>query len=187
MGNLFGEKLELCISEKVENQGFDGMNTHELGEAVDMVKDSYEIEMLKSKKKYYDTIVQAMHDGDQGDNEYYYDDVMGYPRTRSGNRMGYRGQRRTSDGRYAYHDGRMPEWNESYPAQMTRYGNYGSRYGYSHDEYMESKKNATPEQRKELLDDYLDEMYEMAKEMVEDMTPEEKAMWKQKLTRVVNM
>lgn len=38
MGNLFTEKLEMCISDKVNQVGLQNMNTHELGEAVDMVK-----------------------------------------------------------------------------------------------------------------------------------------------------
>jgi gas vesicle protein len=41
--------------------------------------------------------------------------------------------------------------------------------------------------RKQLLNDYMDDLYDMAKEMVTDMTPEEKQMWKSKLTQIVNL
>ncbi len=33
----------------------------------------------------------------------------------------------------------------------------------------------------------MDDLYDMAKEMVQDMSPEEKQMWKNKLTQIVNM
>ena len=41
--------------------------------------------------------------------------------------------------------------------------------------------------RKQLLNDYMDDLYDMAKEMVQDMSQEEKQMWKAKLTQITNM
>lgn len=178
MGNLFAERLELCVSDRIEKQGLENMNTHELGEAVDMIKDSYEMEKLKSEKRYYDTLVDAMErheysvDYDEGG-------MIGYPRNTR--RMGYPGQPRTSTGRFAYDSDRMMRDADH------SMRNYGSKYGYSHDEYMENREHATPEQKKEMLNKYMDEMYEMAKDMVEDMSPEEKQIWKSKLSRVINM
>ena len=190
MANLFAEKLELCVSEKME-QGLDKVNAKEMGEVVDMIKDSYEIEKLKAEKRYYDSVVSAMHESkDEG----YYDD-MGYP------------VRRDSRGRYM-RDGRMGYDGMDYahrPEDMTRdmYGydgrvssgsrSGGSRYGYSHDEYMDKRKEYPmtdaegAKHRKQLLNDYMDDLYDMAKEMVTDMTPEEKQMWKSKLTQIVNL
>lgn len=181
MANLFAEKLELCVSEKVE-QGLDKVNAHELGEVVDMIKDSYEIEKLKSEKRYFDAVTDAMDTHDE-----WYEDV-GYPTrrdsrgrfvssSRRGNRMGYevyahRPQEITRD---MYHD-------ES-----------GSRYGYSHDEYI-AKRSEYPmtdpegaKHRKQLLNDYMDDLYDMAKDVVSDMSPEEKQMWKTKLTQIATM
>ena len=192
MANLFAEKLEVCVSEKME-QGLDKVNAKEMGEVVDMIKDSYEIEKLKAEKRYYDSVVEAMEQGDD-----YYDD-MGYPTRRdSRGRFMSGGSRATRRGYEPY---------AHRPEDMTRdmysdgsYGNRGrmgnptmSRYGYSHDEYMEKRKEypmTDPESskhRKQLLSDYMDDMYDMAKEMVQDMSPEEKQMWKAKLSQISAM
>lgn len=183
MANLFAEKLELCVSEKME-QGLDKVNAKEMGEVVDMIKDSYEIEKLKAEKKYYDSVVNAMHEH-QSDVVDYED--MGYP------------VRRDSRGRYmsGSRNGRMGYNAYAHrPEDMTRdmYSNRNeSRYGFSHDEYVQKRSEypmTDPESakhRKQLLNDYMDDLYDMAKEMIQDMSPEEKQMWKAKLTQITNM
>lgn len=206
MANLFAEKLELCVSEKME-QGLDKVNAKEMGEVVDMIKDSYEIEKLKAEKKYYDSVVNAMHES----KEDYYDE-MGYPVRRNG--MGYSGgrSRRGFEG-YAHRPEDMSRdmyWDDmgyngggNRGGSGSRGGNRSggsrggssssSRYGYSHDEYMEKRSEYpmtdpdSAKQRKQLLNDYMDDLYDMAKEMVQDMSPEEKQMWKSKLTQITNM
>lgn len=192
MGNLFTEKLEMCISDKVNQVGLQNMNTHELGEAVDMVKDTAEIDMLKSKKRYYDTLISAMNENQYGvDYDEYgpYPNMMGYSgqsinrrsgqmnnMNRSNNRSGYPVQPRMTNGQFAY-----PNMNNGWAGMDT------SKYGYNHDEYMMNRENATPEQRKMMLDHYMDDLFDMGKEMIEDMTPEEKAVWKAKITKMVNL
>lgn len=182
MANLFAEKLELCVSEKME-QGLDKVNAKEMGEVVDMIKDSYEIEKLKAEKKYYDSVVNAMHE--HNTDESYYED-LGYPvrRDSRGRYMSTTSVNRRGYGAYAHR-----------PEDMTRdmYSDRGSRFGYSHDEYV-SKRSDYPmtdpegaKHRKQLLNDYMDDLYDMAKEMVQDMSPEEKQMWKAKLTQITNM
>lgn len=194
MANMFAEKLELCVSEKME-QGIDKVNAKEMGEVVDMIKDSYEIEKLKAEKRYFDSVVSAMNESKQDE---YYDD-MGYPVRRDsrgrfmrGGRMGYDGMdfaHRPEDmtrEMYGYSDG-------GYGGRSGGSRSGGSRYGYSHDEYMERRKEYPmtdaegAKHRKQLLNDYMDDLYDMAKEMVTDMTPEEKQMWKSKLTQIVNL
>lgn len=187
MANLFTEKLELCVSDQINNKGLDKIDARELGETVDMIKDGYEIEMLKSKKKYYDSIVEAMGESEYGSDYDYrgmtqrgYRQPVMYDDDWMESRMGYGSMGYSSRG-----GGSRGRGNNQ--------GNYGSsnssRYGFSHDEYME-KRNMYPNdeaKRKELLNTYLDDMYEMAKDMVADMSPEEKQIWKAKLSRVVNM
>lgn len=202
MANLFAEKLELCVSEKME-QGLDKVNAKEMGEVVDMIKDSYEIEKLKAEKKYYDSVVNAMHEGQ----EEMYDD-MGYPvrRDSMGRYMSNsrsRGSRRGFEA-YAHRPEDMTRdmyWDDRGYSDMGYNGNRGnnrggsnsSRYGYSHDEYMDKRSEypmTDPESakhRKQLLNDYMDDLYDMAKEMVQDMSQEEKQMWKAKLTQITNM
>lgn len=187
MANLFAEKLELCVSEKME-QGLEKVNAKEMGEVVDMIKDSYEIEKLKAEKKYYDSVVNAMHEHNA--DETYYED-MGYPvrRDSRGRFMSGRSNRMGYDA-YAHRPEDMSRdmyWDDR------GYNRGSSRYGYSHDEYVQKRSEypmSDPEsakQRKQLLNDYMDDLYDMAKEMVQDMTPEEKQMWKAKLVQITNM
>ena len=37
------------------------------------------------------------------------------------------------------------------------------------------------------LEEYMDDLGDMAKDMVRDMSPEEKQMWKTKLNKLINM
>lgn len=72
-------------------------------------------------------------------------------------------------------------------------GSQSSRYGYSHDEYMKEKQmnsgndEASKKKRMEKLEEYMDDLGTMAKDMVHDMSPEEKQMWKVKLNKLINM
>lgn len=194
MANLFSEKLELCVSEQME-KGLDKINAKEMGEVVDMIKDSYEIEKLKAEKRYYDSVVNAMEDSEH-EREDWYDD-RGYPTRRDSRGRFMSGGSRSRSSRMGY---------EAYahrPEDMTRdmYTDYDdkrrmpnlSRYGFSHDEYMDKRKEypmTDPEgakHRKQLLNDYMDDMYDMAKEMVQDMSQEEKQMWKAKLAQISAM
>lgn len=68
-----------------------------------------------------------------------------------------------------------------------------SRYGFSHDEYLQKRREhegQDPESKKkrmELLDEYLEDLCDMSKEVVQGMSPEEKQMWKSKITKILNM
>lgn len=72
-------------------------------------------------------------------------------------------------------------------------GNSSSRYGYSHDDYMQKKSSMqgndpeTMKKRAKMIDEHMDDMYEMFKEEVQDMSPEEKQMWKSKLNKIINL
>lgn len=194
MANLFAEKLELCVSEKME-QGIDKVNAKEMGEVVDMIKDSYEIEKLKAEKRYFDSVVSAMNESKQ--DEYY--DEMGYP-VRRGRRGGYPSQSRGGRmgyGSYAHRPEDMTRdmygYSDGGYGRYSNEGNGDSRFGYSHDEYM-AKRSSYPmtdpesaKHRKQLLSDYLDDLQDMTKELIADMSPEEKQMWKAKLNQIVNM
>ena len=86
--------------------------------------------------------------------------------------------RRDSRGRYMSggRNGRMSYNAYAHrPEDMTRdmYSNRNeSRYGFSHDEYVQKRSEypmSDPESakhRKQLLNDYMDDLYDMAKEMI---------------------
>lgn len=68
-----------------------------------------------------------------------------------------------------------------------------SKYGYTHDAYMDVKRKhpgqdeESERKRMEKLDECLDDIEDMAKEMVAGMTQKEKQAWKVKLNKLINM
>ena len=68
----------------------------------------------------------------------------------------------------------------------------GSRYGYSHDNYMKNRANYSmtdPEDKKErmkMLEEYTKDLVGSFSDVLEDATPEEKTMLRTKLAKVVN-
>jgi hypothetical protein len=72
-------------------------------------------------------------------------------------------------------------------------GRSNSRYGFAHDEYMEKRQQyskSAPEEnskRIELLNDFAEDLEDMAKEVVRGMSPEEKQVWKMKLNKLSSM
>lgn len=199
------EKLSECASCELE-KGIECVDTNEMGAVIDMIKDLCEAE-------YYAHISKAMEEEaeeeEEGERRYYprRRDSMG--RFVGGGRRGFEPypfpmrpwmdeetewQRRNDvqEGRMYYpnqgsgtYSGGIKRESAMPPRQM-------SRYGYSHDEYMKSKQwdSADPEHhkmRKQKLDEYLNDLQEMGKEVVQDMTPEEKQLWKQKISKLMNL
>ena len=176
-------------------RGLDNVDTKELGEAIDMVKDL-------SEAMYYCSIVEAMEEREEESKimEKHYSQTMGkYPpyqmseEYNNGGRMNYDGNR------MMYYDGNNSGNNNG--------GNNGSR-GYSgwatypqmemrdyregkspitRRNYMESKelKYDKTKQMQE-LDKYVQELTEDVLEMIHDATPEEKLSLSQKMTALAN-
>lgn len=179
------------------SKGIDQVNTKEMGEVIDMIKDLSEAEKNKMEACYYKSVIEAMENAEYGE-DYDYEGRI---------RRGYSNMNRRGYDRMLYDDVvdmRMPYSNGAYGGGsrgMSYSGggsmssgstSRGSRYGYSHDEYMNSKDKLgkTPEdmkKRADMLEDHMDEMYEMFKDEVKDMTPEEKQLWKSKLNRIINL
>lgn len=226
------EKLMDSINHELD-KGVENINTEELGEAIDMVKDLYEAKKEMYEACYYKQIMEAMEEHDFEDAEEIMDE----------GRRGYRGQSRDSMGRYTSRRGRggrrgyeedmmpmgyqepymmAPEYGRDMDMGMGRmyytegrssqrggmtsstgqssggrrgYEDGGSqrssRYGFAHDEYMEKRaQHSKPEdhaKRMELLNDFIEDLEEMAKDVVKGMSPEEKQTWKVKLNKIINM
>lgn len=221
------ETLTSCAKCELD-KGIDNVNTEEMGEVAEIIKELCEAE-------YYAKISKAMDEHEYGED---YDEYGPYEEH---SRKGYRGQPRDSRGRYMNRRGykepdyRMtpnmynehsPEWyrdmdresmNRMYysggstsgmanqggsmAGQSTTgnraYSDMGrdsreGRNGQSRRSYMETKemhKNNTPEdkeaKRKE-LDKWMTDIGTDIKELVHDMTAEEKTVAKQKLTNLAN-
>lgn len=190
--------------------------TQELSEVVDMIKDLAEVKKLAAEAHYYDTVIEAMENSEYGE-DYDWEGRLGYPVRRnqqgtSGRSMYNNGRSRRgyeeyepdypmmeremepNTGRmYTSMSARRMDGSRSGGSTQVNPQGRPSRYGFSHDKYMKERKmynSNTPEdkeKRAELLDDYMEDLYDSAKEMVTGMTPEEKQMWKTKINKIVNM
>ena len=123
---------EMCkpLEEAVKHQlnmGIESVDTKELGEVVDMIKDLYEAKEKLVKACYYKQIMEAMEEHDFEGEE----DIM------DEGRRGYRGQPRDSRGRYTSRRGyeepmdydMMPEWYRDMDRDMGKMYYSGGNMG----------------------------------------------------------
>lgn len=195
------EKLAEVAKCELE-KGIENVDTKELGEVADIIKDLSEAE-------YYAKISKAMDESEYGKD---YDEYGAYDEPRY-----YRGQPRDSRGRYMSRRGyeMTPEMYRKYPAEHYRdmdrdYGrmyyteggaNMGEgtgnstrmysemgrdrregRSGMSRRTYMETKEMGKEHGEKmKTLEQYMKELSADVTEMIQDASPEEKAMLKNKM------
>ena len=175
-------------------------NTHELGEAIDMIKDL-------SEAIYYCTITEAMEKKEDEPKEinninYYttpvynkypeasYRDMertngyMYYPIGGNNSNMGS-GTSRMSGGSNSSMGGSMNYYTEM-PYEMMRDPRQG-RAAVRRRMYMEGKEQHKDEQSQlRELEAYLEELSKDVAEMIKDASPEEKATLHQKMTTLAN-
>ena len=197
-----------CMIEKLAevakcelDRGIENVDTKELGEVADIIKDLSEAE-------YYAKISKAMDESEYGKD---YDEYGAYDEPRY-----YRGQPRDSRGRYMRRGYEMtPEMYHKYPAEHYRdmdrehgrmyytegganmgegtgnsprmYSEMGrdrreGRSGMSRRTYMETKEMGKEHGEKmKTLEQYMKELSADVTEMIQDASPEEKAMLKNKM------
>lgn len=155
-----------------------------LGEIVDIKKDI--VEMCYKKQ-----ILEAMEESDYGVD---YDE--------SG-KLYYGGRSRDSMGRYTSQRGgrrgyeqMMPMGNPDmyrfdYNNQNSVRGMNPSMRGYSNGRMnrygYEMNHSMSDENKSEMLNDFIDDLEDMAKDAMKSMTPEEKQVWKMKINKLTNM
>lgn len=203
------EKLTECAKCEIDEKGIEHINTQEMGEVADMIKDLCEAE-------YYAKISKAMDESEYGED---YDWKGAYDEH---DRKGYRGQPRDSRGRYMSRRGRrmgyeeppyyhrMPDYGmdemeknrdldkdilgRMYYAEPMRMGDMKydrdekeGRSGIMRKSYMETKemhKDNSPESKQmkmKELENYMKELSVDISDMITDMSPEEKSLMKQKM------
>ena len=127
-----------------------------------------------------------LHMMEDGMDDYDMYDEMPYPMT--GYRMGYtggRGNRGSSDGtsysagngsgRYGYESMRQP----------SRYGESYDRYSDSRRHYHDMKDSESKQKMDDSIEDIFNDMENMVQDVIKEMTPEQKAKYKQKMTMLV--
>lgn len=135
-------------------------------ETIDSIKDLAEAEKACWEAEYYRSVTEAMEDGQMG-----YDDGMGYRGNRGG--MGYDRQGGSSQGR-GYRRGYERESRRGYRNQSRdTMGRYTSRRGYRRtDRYGH--------------DDMMQDIREMAGQMMQTADPQEKEQLKMQLRQMAD-
>ena len=207
------------LSESIEHEfskGVEHIETEEMKEAIDMLKDLYEIKKSMMEACYYKKIIEAMEESEYGEDydwqgRMYYRgqsrDSMGRYTGRGGRRRGYEDMMMPMDYRedllypidHPYGRGMEPDMGVMYYDDGRSSGGYSSgsrrpsRYGFAYDQYMENREKhskSSPEEnskRIELLNDFIEDLEDMAKDVVKGMSPEEKQVWKIKLNKLTSM
>ena len=169
------EKLMDSVNHELD-KGIENVDTKELGEVIDMIKDLYEAKEKMVKACYYKQIMEAMEEHDFEDEEEIMDE----------GRRGYRGQRRDSRGRYmsrrGYESRMIPEMYDysdmEYMRDLDR--DYGKMYytdgmnGSSRGGSSSSMSNGGSRGYSESRYDRARRGYEEAKSTHKDNSPESK-------------
>lgn len=205
-------KMVECLTEKTLSEldkGIENVNTEEMGEAIDMIKDLCEAEykavIVKSMKKadeeeeeYNKELLRALKDeyGEEGGRRYY--DEYRYMRTGRYAPKGkgsYVGRRGYEEPPYyhMYPERDMDrEYGRMYYTEPTATHTSESGYDRAKRMYTETKemhKANTPEDKEhkmKSLDSYTKELASDITGMVADMTAEEKNLLRTKLSTLVS-
>ena len=201
------EKMTDCTKTALD-QDSTMVGAYPIKDVVDMIKDLSEAE-------YYSKISVAMDEADYGE-DYDYRGRKGYRSQPRNSRGQYTSRRGRMGFEPEWGETYMPDMMMDYPENDPRMyysgngsrggsgnrgGNQGgnsgrgsqSRYGFAYDEYMEKRdqhSKSSPEEnskRIELLNDFIEDLEDMAKDVVKGMSPEEKQVWKIKLNKLTSM
>ncbi len=208
------EKLQEVIKSEFAN-GTEHVDTEEMGEVIDMWKDVCEGKEKIIKACYYKQIMEAMEESEYGED--YDEDGPMEKRYYRGQRRDSRGRytskryyespimmnepymHMSEDMRdMDLNEGRMyapysSNSGRSSGSRSNSSSNSNSRYGYSYDKYMNNRRNYKKDEpegnrkRMEELDEFMEDLEDMARNVISDMSPTEKQAWKAKLNKLVNM
>ena len=162
-----------CVEAQMAH--LDQVDTKELGEAIDMIKDLEEA-------IYYCTITKAMKENDEEEKKMPYQQQM-YNNGDNGGSNYYTPMYYPP----MYNDGQvhaMNNWSND-SMKMGQHQMKDHREGKSpmrRRMYMEGKQHNDPQKQMKELEDYMHELTEDIMEMIEDASPEEKQLLRQKIT-----
>lgn len=201
-----------CLTEKALGEldkGVENVNTEEMGEAVDMIKDLCEAEykavIVKSMKKadeeeeeYNKKLLRALKDeyGEEGGRRYYdeyrYKTTGRYAPKGKGTYVGRRGYEEPPY-MHMYPERDMDrEYGRMYYTEPTATHTSESGYDRAKRNYTETKemhKNNTPEDKEhkmKALDGYIKELGDDITQLIGDMTAEERNLMRTKLSTLVS-
>lgn len=156
--------LEMGMSHDVKD-----MNSKELYEIMDIIKDAYESMKYEAEACYYEKITEAMEKNGDSENKMYMEKYA--PETTK------------------YYT--RPYVNEPYRARMYYTEPYHDvRDGKSYNSrrmYMEAKESGNTDKEVAEMRKYVQAMTDDIMEMIQDASPDAKAMLKQNITQLTNM
>lgn len=176
--------IEKCLISQIQGQlgNLEKVNTKEMGEVIDMIKDL-------EKAIYYCSITEAMEKSAEAKEHnmnvnYYMEGDMG--------RMYYDGQSRNSDGTYTSNNNNNKyyvPYMEYAPYMMRddkwRNEHFGDRSGMSRRMYMEGKMyHGDDQQSMKELEHYITDLGEDLTDMVKESTMEERQVLSSKLQQL---
>lgn len=197
------ESMIDCLANKAKAQldgNIESVDTHEMGEVIDMIKDLAEA-------KYHCVVTKAMKEGEEeremleklgmpsedemyygGDRRYYRDSMGRY--ARRSYMPEYMRDMDRDDGRmyYSYMSNRSdtPNMNSSYrsnlDSSMRGYDGRISRAERARRGYEEAREqNKGKDEKMKELESYMNELSSDMSEMIKDMSPEERTILKSKI------
>mgnify|MGYP006926995901 FL=1 len=173
------EVLMGCVQAQLSH--LDTVDTEELGQAIDMIKDL-------EQAKYYCSIVKAMEEAEEDETK-----EMSHHRHRDMDRVYGRMYYEGPDGRYPWKKRDRDEDWESYPYYPERGREIDirdSREGRSpvtRRMYMESKQlHKDKTEKVKELEKYMQELSEDIVEMIDGASPEERQVLEKKMTSLTN-
>lgn len=184
------ETLMSCVEEQLSH--LDCVDTHELGEAIDMIKDI-------AQTKYYCSIVKAMEEAEE--EEKLMLKSHSYPNFRDMDRvygkMYYEGPDGDFQGRSPWRINkktREKDWNTEWYPYEKEYGREiqirdpkEGRSPVTRKMYMESKHlHKDKVEKVKELEKYMSELSEDIVEMIEGASPEERQLLEKKMTTLTN-
>ena len=178
------KKMKDCLMEAAYSQinnNLATVDTKELGEVIDMIKDLEEA-------IYYCTITEAMEEHEEkqtyrGDQDKWHE-TMYYPPYDDMSKKRNKMHRKDTHGRPLDREEWDYEWDENestYPIEIRDHREGKSpmaRRSYMESKELHKDKNAQIQE----LDRYMKELADDVTEMIKDASPEERAMLQQKLT-----
>lgn len=203
------------IASSELDKGVECVDTHEMREVVDMIKDLAEAEEKCAKAKYYCAIVEAMEEAELDeedmdeivDADEWLNERRGYRgRSKSSGRFTHRGRPTRDSGApagmhmanrgfpYYPQDPRTmtPEMNNMHPHQQPNMPDMYNRYGKHYDEYTKYKRSYTDTKSAQDKDgmsrhakEHVDDAVETMKEIWRDSEPDLRKKMKSELTALL--
>lgn len=189
------KQMKECLTAKVESQiygNLDSVNTKELGEAIDMIKDLAEA-------IYYCTITESMEEGAEEkermsnhQGSMYYSPRRPKPEPWPIEYYDPRYKDRYAPITYPKEHGKKGEYDyrevsdHVYRNGMMMHDPYEGKSGERRKMYMEGKGKHDKAHQMQELEAYMQELAQDMSEMVEDASPEEKMLLQQKISTLAS-